>query len=76
MRYATHLNMFVIDRGRNMAKEFETKKTGTFHGKSNELGHGGRAAQLKAHGVPDYVIGMIARLKGAAPGGPNYHGGK
>ena len=24
------------------------KKTGSFHGKSNKLGHGGRAAQLKA----------------------------
>lgn len=51
-----------------------TKKTGTFEGKSNALGHGGRAAQLRAKGVPDAVIGAIARLKGAAPGGPNYHG--
>lgn len=52
----------------------DTKKTGTFHGKSNKLGYGGRAAQLKARGVPGYVIGAIARRKGAAPGGPNYHG--
>jgi len=52
------------------------KHTGTFHGKSNELGHGGRAAQLKAKGVPGPVIGMLARRAGAAPGGPNYHGGK
>ena len=52
----------------------KTKHTGTFQGKSNALGHGGRAAQLKARGVPEAVIGMIARLKGAAPGGPNYHG--
>ncbi len=51
-----------------------TKKTGSFHGKSNALGHGGRAAQLKARGVPGAVIGMIARRKGAAPGGPHYHG--
>lgn len=51
-----------------------TKKTGTFHGKSNKLGHGGRAAQLKAHGVPQAVIGMIAREKGAAKGQKNYHG--
>jgi hypothetical protein len=50
------------------------KKTGTFQGKSNKLGHGGRAAQLKARGVPQAVIGMIARAKGAAPGGPNFHG--
>ena len=53
-----------------------TKKTGEFHGKSNKLGHGGRAAQLKAQGVPGAVIGEIARIKGAAPGGPNYHGHK
>jgi hypothetical protein len=51
-----------------------TKKTGSFHGKSNKLGHGGRAAQLKAHGVPQAVIGMIARRKHAAPGQKNYHG--
>jgi len=53
-----------------------TKKTGTFAGKSNALGHGGRAAQLKAKGVPGGVIGAIARKKGAAPGGPNYYGSK
>jgi hypothetical protein len=27
-------------------------------------------------GVPKGVIGAIARSKGAAPGGPNYHGVK
>ena len=52
------------------------KHSGSFHGKSNVLGHGGRAAQLKAKGVPGAVIGMLARKAGAAPGGPNYHGGK
>lgn len=52
-----------------------TRKTGTFQGKSNELGRGGRAAQLKAQGVPGGVIGAIARSKGAAPGGPNFKGG-
>lgn len=52
----------------------DTKKTGTFHGKSNRLGHGGRAAQLRAKGVPKAVIGMIARRKGAAPGQKHYHG--
>ena len=52
------------------------KTTGSFHGKSNALGHGGRAAQLKAEGVPGGVIGELARKAGAAPGGPNYHGGK
>lgn len=51
-----------------------TKKTGSFHGKSNALGHGGRAAQLKAQGVPGGVIGEIARRKGAAPGQRNFHG--
>jgi hypothetical protein len=54
----------------------DTKKTGTFRGKSNRLGMGGRAAQLKAKGVPGGVIGDIAREKGAVPGGPNYKGGK
>jgi hypothetical protein len=53
-----------------------TRKTGKFHGKSNALGHGGRAAQLKAQGVPGAVIGMLARKKGAAPGGKNYHGSR
>ena len=52
------------------------KTTGSFKGKSNSLGHGGRAAQLKAKGVPGGVIGNLARKAGAAPGGPNYHGGK
>jgi len=52
----------------------DTKKTGSFHGKSNKLGHGGRAAQLRAKGVPEGVIGAIARSKGAAPGQRNYHG--
>lgn len=52
----------------------DTKKTGKFHGKSNKLGYGGRAAQLKAKGVPGGVIGDIARAKGAAKGGKNYHG--
>lgn len=50
------------------------RKTGSFKGKSNKLGYGGRAAQMKAQGVPQAVIGMIARREGAAPGGPNYHG--
>jgi hypothetical protein len=50
------------------------KMTGSFHGKSNVLGHGGRAAQLKAQGVPGGVIGMLARKAHAAPGEKNYHG--
>ena len=50
------------------------KKTGSFKGKSNVLGHGGRAAQLKAKGVPGGVIGKIARREQAAPGQKNYHG--
>ena len=51
-----------------------TVHTGSFHGKSNALGHGGRAAQLRAQGVPGAVIGAIARRKHAAPGQANYHG--
>jgi hypothetical protein len=54
----------------------DTKKTGKFRGKSNVLGHGGRAAQLKAKGVPEAVIGAIARAKGAAAGQANYHPSK
>jgi len=54
----------------------DTKKSGSFKGKSNKLGHGGRAAQLKAKGVPGGVIGAIARRKQAAPGQANYHGKK
>ena len=41
-----------------------TKKTGSSYGKSNKLGHGGRAAQLEHQGVPKAVIGEIARKKG------------
>lgn len=51
----------------------DTKKSGKYKGKSNKLGEGGRAAQLRDKGVPGGVIGNIARRKGAAPGGPNYH---
>lgn len=57
-----------------MAKGIKT--TGTFKGKSNKLGYGGRAAQLKAKGVPGGVIGDLARAAHAAPGQKNYHGGK
>jgi hypothetical protein len=59
---------------KSTSKSAPVKKTGTFKGKSNALGHGGRAAQLKARGVPGGVIGNLARKAGAAPGGPNYHG--
>jgi hypothetical protein len=52
------------------------KKTGSFKGKSNKLGYGGRAAQLKVKGVPGGVIGILARKAKAAPGMKNYHGKK
>lgn len=52
------------------------KTSGSFQGKSNTLGHGGRAAQLKARGVPGGVIGNLARAAQAAPGQKNFHGGK
>jgi hypothetical protein len=48
-------------------------KSGMFRGKSNKLGYGGRAAQLKARGVPGGVIGNLARMAQAAPGQKNYH---
>lgn len=62
--------------GRSAMKSYDTKvkKTGSFKGKSNKLGHGGRAAQLKARGVPGGVIGALARKAQAAPGQKNYHG--
>ena len=49
------------------------KKSGKFRGKSNKLGYGGRAAQLKAKGVPGGVIGNLARKAKAAPGQPHRH---
>jgi len=52
------------------------KTTGSFKGKSNKLGYGGRSAQLKARGVPGGVIGALARKSGTAKGMKNYHGGK
>lgn len=52
------------------------KKAGSFRGQSNKLGYGGRAAQLKAQGVPGGVIGNLARKAQAAPGQKNYHGPK
>lgn len=57
-------------------KPGSTKKTGIdkISGKSDKLGYGGRAAQLERKGVPGGVIGDIARAKGAAKGGKNYHG--
>jgi len=56
--------------------EDKVKKSGTFDGKSNKLGMGGRASQLKSKGVPGGVIGMLARKEQAAPGQKNYKGGK
>jgi hypothetical protein len=56
-----------------MTEEGKIEKSGTFQGKSNKLGHGGRAAQLKARGVPGGVIGNLARKAQAAPGQKNYH---
>lgn len=52
------------------------KKSGTYKGKSNVLGHGGRSAQLRDMGVPEGVIGILARRAHAAPGQKNYHPSK
>ena len=57
-------------------KSAPIKKSGSSYGQSNKLGYGGRAAQLKARGVPGGVIGNLARAAGAAPGQANYHGPK
>jgi hypothetical protein len=64
------------DTNMRKMKKGPIKKSGTFRGKSNKLGHGGRAAQLKAEGVPGGVIGNLARKAHAAPGQKNYHGKK
>lgn len=55
-------------------KRDAVKTSGSYKGKSNALGYGGRAAQLKAKGVPGPVIGELARKAKAAPGQKNYHG--
>lgn len=60
----------------SVLKRANTKKTGKYKGKSNKLGHGGRAQQLKDKGVPEGVIGWIARKKGAGPGQEHFHGKK
>jgi len=52
------------------------KKSGSYKGKSNKLGYGGRSAQLKARGVPGGVIGNLARKAKTAPGMKNYHGSR
>lgn len=58
---------------RKAAKRKSVKDTGSYEGKSNKLGQGGRAAQLKAQGVPGGVIGNLARAAHAAPGQKNFH---
>ena len=40
-----------------------TKKTGTFHGKSNKLGGGGRFAQMQAKGMSGGLAAWIGRRK-------------
>lgn len=57
-------------------KTFHVKHSGSFEGKSNTLGHGGRAAQLRAQGAKPALIGFLARQAHAAPGQKNYHGKK
>lgn len=40
-----------------------TKKTGTYDGKSNKAGGGGRFAQMKAKGVSPALAAFIGRKK-------------
>ena len=54
----------------------DVKKSGTYKGKSNKLGYGGRSQQLRDQGVPEGVIGELARKAHAAPGQKNYHGSR
>lgn len=79
---AGDINPIIIITMAKTASSSPIKKTGTFKGKSNELGHGGRAAQLAADlakkGVPakeaGAIIGARARAAHAAPGQKNFHG--
>lgn len=69
-------DMFRAFQAKKMKASGPVKMSGSFQGKSNTLGHGGRAAQLKARGVPGGVIGALARRAQAAPGQKNFHGKK
>lgn len=52
------------DKGENEATESKTtKKTGTFAGKSNKLGGGGRFAQLESKGLSGALAATIGRKK-------------
>lgn len=46
-----------------MATKFNTKKTGSFKGKSNAAGGGGRFAQMTAHGMSPALASFIGRKK-------------
>lgn len=60
-----------------MATAFAPKKMpSSYKGKSTELGKGGRAEKLKDEGVPEAVVGTIAREKKAAPGQKYYRPSK
>lgn len=63
----------LMKRKATVKKRKGIKTTGKFEGKSNTLGQGGRAAQLKSQGVPGGVIGNLARAAHAAPGQANFH---
>lgn len=69
-------DLFKAFQAKKMKASGPVKMSGSFQGKSNTLGHGGRAAQLKARGVPGGVIGALARRAQAAPGQKNFHGKK
>lgn len=67
-------------------RKSSVKLSGSFHGKSNKLGHGGRAAQLtnklRGEHLPGgerevkAIVGINARKAHAAPGQKNFHGKK
>ncbi len=44
-----------------MQAKFTTKKTGTFQGKSNKLGGGGRFAQMESKGASPALAAYIGR---------------
>lgn len=69
-----------------MKKKGEFKHSGKTDGKSNALGHGGRAEQFKKKLSKEHlpggkreigaIIGKQARKEHAAPGERNYHDNK
>jgi hypothetical protein len=51
------------EEARTMARRWSVKKTGTYRGRSNRPGGGGRFAQMTAHGISPALAAYIGRKK-------------